>query len=303
MGKIHAYTERSMAEAEGLDTWEDAEILSLLAASQARAIQSVSAAAARIAEAADGVAARIRAGGKLYYAGAGSSIRIGVQDGSELHATFGFAEDRVGYFIAGGRAALTETLADAEDDEAAGEAAELACEPSDAVIAIAASGKTPYTLAVARSARAKGAFVVAVVNNPDSPLAKAADVAIELASGPEVISGSTRLAAGTAQKAALNLLSTLAFIKLGAVHDGYMVNVVTGNSKLRERARRIVAAIAGCDEQAAARALDASGGSVKLAVLMCSGAASPAAAQNLLKGSGDNLRVALSRLRHGSAVD
>ncbi|MEQ1524622.1 MAG: N-acetylmuramic acid 6-phosphate etherase, partial [Aestuariivirga sp.] len=210
--------------------------------------------------------------------------------------TFGMAEDKIEYLIAGGRAAMFDTLADAEDDAVEGNRAASACKAGDALIAIAASGSTPYTIAAAKSARDLGATVVAVVNNPNSALAAAADIEILLDSGPEIITGSTRMGAGTAQKAALNFLSTLVHIKLGAVYDGMMVNVQAGNLKLKARAGGIVARIAGVSEKDAAAALELTKGEVKPAVLISAGAASPDAAQQLLLESKGNLRLALSRL-------
>jgi N-acetylmuramic acid 6-phosphate etherase len=294
---VQAMTEGTLAEASGLDTWDDAKILEFLVAGQQRAIAAVTSASPAIAEAASRVAERLRQGGKLYYAGAGSSIRIGALDGSELHSTFGLSESSVGFLIAGGREALVRTADAAEDDEQAGSQAAVNCTAADVLLAIAASGRTPYTIAAAQTAKAKGCLVITLANNSNAPLSACGDIAIVLPSGAEAISGSTRLAAGTAQKVALNLLSTLTFIKLGAVHDGYMVDVIPGNRKLRERARNIVTAIAGCGDAAAASALEQSGGSVKVAVLLCVGAADSAAAQDLLKDSGNNLRVAMSRLQ------
>lgn len=280
----------------GIDTWPDARILEALAEGQERAIAAVRLAIPDISRAASVIAQRLKAGGRLAYAGAGTSIRIAVQDGSELPATFGMVEDRLLYLIAGGRDAMFETLADAEDDEADGAAQADACGAGDVLVAVAASGATPFTVAAARRARQKDCFVIAVVNNPASRLAAAADLEVLLSSGPEVIAGSTRLGAGTAQKAALNLLSTLTHIRLGAVHDGLMVNVQTGNAKLKRRAASIVAAIAGVDETHAAAALDAAGGKVKPAVLFCAGATDHAAAQKILDDADGNLRLALSRL-------
>jgi len=224
MGTERRETERAGAYA-GIDNWPDERILEALVGGQERAIAAVRRAAPAISRAAQVVAERIAQGGRLVYAGAGTSIRVAVQDGSELPATFGMPEDRLLYLIAGGREAMFETLADAEDDEADGARQAEACGAGDVMVAVAASGSTPFTVAAARRAREKGCYVIAVVNNPGSPLAAAADLEILLASGPEVIAGSTRLGAGTAQKAALNLLSTLTHIRLGAVHDGLMVNV------------------------------------------------------------------------------
>ena len=289
-------TERGLPDFAGLDTWSDADILSALVDGQERAVAAVRAAIPAIARAATATAQRLAAGGRLFYAGAGTSIRVGVQDGSELSATFGMADERIGYLIAGGRAAMFDTLADAEDDWEEGARSAAAVNPGDVLIAIAASGTTPYTVAAARRARDVGATVIAVINNRDTPLAAAADHEIFLDSGPEVIAGSTRLGAGTAQKAALNLLSTLTHIKLGAVHDGLMVNVLTGNRKLQARARRIVSQISGASAENAAAALELSKGAVKPAVLICSGATTYDAAQQLLAETNGNLRLALERL-------
>jgi N-acetylmuramic acid 6-phosphate etherase len=289
-------TESELPESSGIDTWSDADILGAFVAGQERAIAAVKSAIPQISKAANAVAACLAGGGRLFYAGAGTSIRIGVQDGSELPATFGMAEDKIVYLIAGSRAAMFETLADAEDNVEEGHRAASICKAGDALIAIAASGSTPYTIAAAKRARELGASVIAVVNNPNSALAAAADIEIFLDSGPEVIMGSTRMGAGTAQKAALNLLSTLTHIKLGAVHDGMMVNVRADNLKLKARARGIVSRIAKANEKDAAAALETSKGEVKPAVLICMGAKSLDAAQKLLIETKGNLRLALLKL-------
>jgi N-acetylmuramic acid 6-phosphate etherase len=280
----------------GIDTWSDQRVLEALVEGQERAIAAVRKALPAISRAAEVLADRLGRGGRLVYAGAGTSIRVGVQDGSELPATFGMPEEKLLYLIAGGRNAMFDTMADAEDDEADGALQAEDCRAGDVMLAVAASGGTPFTVAAAKRAREKGAFVVAVVNNPGSRLAAVADLEILLASGPEVIAGSTRMGAGTAQKAALNLLSTLTHIRLGAVHDGYMVNVESGNAKLKNRARGIVAAIAGVNEARAGECLEAAEGRVKPAVLMCAGAQNLAAAQQMLAEANGNLRLALSRL-------
>jgi N-acetylmuramic acid 6-phosphate etherase len=292
-------TEQRLPGLEGFDAWDNSRILAALLAGQRRALDAVGRALPYLSKAADAITPRIAAGGKLIYAGAGTSIRIAVQDGSELPATFGMKEDKIAYLIAGGRAAMFDTLADAEDDIERGESDAGECTDRDVLIAVAASGRTPYTVAAAKAARAKGCFVVAVVNNPDSPLAAAADVEVLLDSGQEVITGSTRMGAGTAQKAALNLLSTLINTKLGAVYDGLMVNVEAGNSKLMARATSIVSAITGATPEKSTESLKRAGGQVKPAVLLLSGAASLAAAQKILSDTGGNLRLALARLNAG----
>lgn len=290
-------TEQSLSEFKNIDTWSDAEILNALVAGQERAIASVRQAIPQIAVAAEALAKNLRAGGKLYYAGAGTSIRIGVQDGSELPATFNMPEAKIGYLIAGGREAIFESFADAEDDPEEGAQAAASLLPNDTLIAIAASGTTPYTIAAAKCAKTNGATVIAVVNNPNSALAAASSFEILLNSGAEVIAGSTRMGAGTAQKAAINLLSTLAHIKLGAVYDGMMVNMQAGNNKLKERARRIVSMISGAEAQIVAAALDAAEGEIKPAILLCAGVSSIEKAQKILADKNGNLRLAFETLR------
>jgi len=288
-----ASTELNPTDYKSIDIWPDENILATLVGGQERAIAAVRAAIPQIARAADALASRLKLGGKLFYAGAGTSIRVGVQDGSELPATFNMAEDKIGYLIAGGRVAMFDTLADAEDDIEEGARAASALSPADTLIAIAASGTTPYTVAAARRAHEIGATVIALVNNANSPLGAHADFEILLNSGAEVIAGSTRMGAGTAQKAALNLLSTLTHVKLGAVYDGMMVNVQAGNLKLKKRARGIVKSIAGADDDAASAALETSKGEVKPAILLCKGVSSIDVARQKLIESDGNLRLAL----------
>lgn len=292
----HASTEQRLPDLRGFETWSGMKILETLLAGQRRALDAVERALPAIDAAAGIIAPRIAAGGKLIYAGAGTSIRVAVQDGTELPATFGMKEEQLAYLIAGGRDAMFDTLADAEDNIEAGSAAAEICSGNDVLIAVAASGRTPYTIAAAQTARGRGCAVIAVVNNPGSLLAEAADHAIVLESGPEVISGSTRLGAGTAQKAALNLLSTLVHTRLGAVHDGLMVNVQAGNSKLVARAAGIIRHITGAAEKDASEALARTRGDVKLATLLCAGATDLARAQDILSSSGGNLGLALSKL-------
>jgi N-acetylmuramic acid 6-phosphate etherase len=290
-------TEAHLQDVIGLDTWSNQRILETLMQGQQRALDAVSRALPAISKAADGIAARLSLGGRLFYAGAGSSVRIGVQDGSELPATFGASEAQIQYLIAGGRTAMFETLANAEDNAEDGRKQAASCKGDDAVIAIAASGSTPFTVAVAEQAKKTGCFVVAVVNNPTSPLGAVADVEILLDSGPEVIGGSTRMGAGTAQKIALNLMSTLVFVRLGAVYDGLMVNVRADNAKLANRAARMVAKISGAAEDEAAAALVACKGSVKAAVMLCLGAMTADRADRLLLQAKGNLRQALLHLK------
>lgn len=291
-------TEHQSAQYAGLDVWEDAAILAALLESQSQAIASVRDAFPSISRAAADLAERLRAGGRLLYAGAGSSIRQGIVDGIELPATFGFPPDRLHFLVAGGKEALFDSRGAAEDDAASAtaEIAALRLTARDSLIAIAASGTTPYAVAAARAAKSMGALVIAIANNSRSSLAENAHHEIFLNSGPEVVAGSTRMAAGTAQKCALNLLSTLTHIRLGAVHDGMMVNVRVDNDKLRWRACSIIMKIAGVDDSTARRALDASAGEVKSAVLIAAGVKDVDAARDVLAAAGGNLRRALARL-------
>lgn len=290
-------TETVRSGLEGFDAWPDARILEALLASQQQALAAVQSAQGSLEAAAALVASAVRGGGRVVFAGAGASARIAVQEGAELPGTFGLAEHRIDYLIAGGRAAVFETLTEAEDDAVAAASEAASCQPGDIMVAVAASGSTPYTLAAAETARSAGAPVIAVVNNRNTPLGRAATVEVVLDSGPEVILGSTRLAAGTAQKIALNLIFCLAFTRLGGVHDGLMVDFSPGNAKLRDRARGIVMAIANTDAASAGRALAAANWRIKPAVLLLEGAADTAAAEALLAASNGSLRQALARLR------
>lgn len=293
-----AGTETSSDRYAGIDLWDDAAALDALVGGQERAVAAVRAAIPALSAAAQAIAPRLKTGGRLIYAGAGSSASIAAQDGSELPGTFGFPRERIVFLIAGGPAALLDIDGAAEDDMAAGEAdaAALGDVAGDAVVAVSASGATPYTLAAARRAKAGGALVVGVANNPRAPLLALADRAVLLETGPEVVAGSTRMGAGTAQKCALGALSTLVAIRLGHVHDGMMVSVKADNAKLVARARRIVSRIAGVAESEAETALAAAGGEVKVAALACAGAGSAAQARSLLAEADGHLRTALERL-------
>ncbi|HYD98257.1 MAG TPA: N-acetylmuramic acid 6-phosphate etherase [Alphaproteobacteria bacterium] len=284
----------------GLDAWPSVDVLGAMVEGQFAAIAAVQAAIPAIAAAAEAAAARLRGGGRIAYAGAGTSGRLAVLDGAELRSTFSWPLDRVLFLMAGGadRPALPDESA--EDDAAAGsaEAARLTLGSADVVVSVAASGTTPYTLAVQAAARAAGALTIAIANNPGRPLLLEAEFPILLDTGPEVIGGSTRMKAGTAQKAALNLLSSLTMLRLGGVHDGMMVDLDPTNAKLAGRARRIVAQAAGCTPEAAARALAATSGRAKPAVLVALGL-SAEAADAALAASGGHLRAALAALAEG----
>ena len=279
-----------------IDRLEEGEAVAALIAAQQRAAACVAGAAADILRAARAVAAALSSGGKLIYCGAGSSGLMALADALELPGTYGVGADRAFAIIAGGTASLVDLAGGYEDDRESG-AADVAAAgigEGDVVIAIAASGRTPYALGAAEAGRRAGATVIALSNNADAPLLDGADIAIVLATPPEPVAGSTRLGAATAQKIALNLLSTLAAIRLGHVLDGMMVNLVADNDKLRARARGIVAALAGVPASAAEAALATHRGAVKPAVLGALGATA-GEAERLLAATEGNLRAAIAR--------
>jgi N-acetylmuramic acid 6-phosphate etherase len=248
-----------------LDLLSSAGVVGLLLDAEARVVPAVRAQLGQVADAADLIAARLARGGRLLFAGAGTSGRLAVAEAAELPGTFGIDRDRVLARTAGGVGATDrceDDLGLAEQDLAA-----FAITAPDALVTVAASGRTPYTLAVARSARQAGALVVVVVNAIGTPLAALADVAVEVEVGPEVLRDSTRMSAGTAQKVVLDALTTAAMVRLGRVHGDLMVDLAAANAKLRERAVGIVAEIAGCAPEVADRALRDCAGNARAAVL------------------------------------
>jgi N-acetylmuramic acid 6-phosphate etherase len=287
-------TEARHEEAVGLDARPPHEILALLASGQQSAAAAVDAAIPDIERGAELVAEAIRSGGKLVYAGAGSSGLMAMADALELPGTYGIAKEQIVILLAGGVSSLTDLAGAPEDDVEQARQDAAIVEPGDCVICVSASGSTPSALAIAEEARLRGAKVIALANNPGARLFAQADVSILLQTPPEVIAGSTRMGAGTAQKIAFNMLSTLAGIKLGHVHDGHMVNLYPDNEKLQARAARMVTEIASVDEGMAAQLLETAAGSVKVAVLLASGAPDADAARAALARSGDALRPALA---------
>ncbi|WP_254440380.1 N-acetylmuramic acid 6-phosphate etherase [Ruegeria arenilitoris] len=289
-------TEMLRDESEGLDLRPDTEVLRLLLDAQKAALNGLDACLPDISKGAALMAETIRAGGRLYYAAAGSSGLMGLADGAEIPGTFGLSPDSIAICMAGGIPTGAEMPGHTEDDTRTAEIAAADLRPTDTVIAISASGTTPYPLTFAGIAKSRGAKTICIANNADAPLFEHADCAICLNTPPEVIAGSTRLGAATAQKAALNMLSTLMGVRLGHVHDGMMVNVVADNAKLRQRAEGIIRNITGATPQHAADALDRAEGNLKLAVLLAAGAATPAQASELLAASDGHLRPALNQI-------
>jgi N-acetylmuramic acid 6-phosphate etherase len=282
-----------------LDRWTSLEAVTAMIEGQFAAIGAVQGAAASIAVAVDAAALHLGEGkGRLVYAGAGTSGRVAVQDGVELLPTYSWPWERLAFAVAGGEIALMKAVENAEDDHDAGRAfvAEQCVGYNDVVIGVAASGKTPYTLAVLEAARAAGALTISMANNPGTPMLAAAECPILLDTGSEPVCGSTRMKAGTAQKVALNMLSTALMVKLGGVYKGLMVGMQATNAKLRVRAAKIVKALSNCDDETAALALEVCKGDIRGAVLLALGIDDAAERATMLASSRGNLRAALAPL-------
>ncbi len=291
-------TELASVRYKGLDCWSNDDILTAIWEGQVRALSGVAGALAELGAAAAAIVGRLGdERSRLAYGGAGSSGLLAVQDAAELTPTFGWPAARLVFLMAGGEGARLAPSPTGEDDVAAAErdVADANICATDVLIAVAASGTTPYTVRLVEAAGGQGALTIGLANNPDTPLLRRADHPVLLCSGPEVIAGSTRLGAGTAQKAALGMLSTLVMTRLGHVMDGYMVSFVAGNDKLRVRAVRMVGEIASVSEDVARAAVQACDGDVKQAALVARGLA-PQAARAALDAAGGNLRLALENI-------
>lgn len=288
-------TEAPSLRARRLDEADALDVAAALHDGQCAAAAAVGTAFPAFAAASAAMAGALRDGRRLIYLGAGSSGLMAAADAAELHGTFGAPLDQIRIVMAGGAPQSPVLPGVVEDDEAAGAAEIEPVSPGDVVIAVSASGATPYTCAAARTARAAGAVVIGIACNADAPLLREAAHPILLPTPPELVAGSTRMGAGTAQKIALNMLSTLMAFELGHVHDGMMVNLVADNAKLRDRARSIIASVASCDASTATHALAAANGAVKPAILIAAGAPDAAAAHALLRASQGRLRPALER--------
>lgn len=288
-------TETRSPRFDGLETWSNQEILAALLGGQHQALNAVWGALPQIDAAVTAAVARLtNPSGRIFYVGAGTSGRLAVLDGVELTPTFGWPTERIVYLFAGGEAGYQLSREGAEDDEEQGRKVitDADAGPDDVVLALAASGTTPFTRAAVTAARKAGALTVSFANNPGAPLLEDAEIGVLLRSGPEVLSGSTRLGAGTSQKAALNLFSTATMIGLNKVYHGQMVDMQTSNQKLVQRAVDMVGEITGCSDEVARRALSESDNHVKLAVLLVDGLKKPEAVA-LLKLHNGNLRTAL----------
>ena len=284
-------SEGTHPRADELSSLTTLQLLELMQSEDRRAVEAVRGALTQVAKAVDAITDRLRVGGRLHYFGAGTSGRLASLDAAECPATFGIPPDMVQAHDAGD--------GEAEDDAGKGSdtARRATLSSRDAVIGISAGGTTAYVLAAIAEARAAGALIIGLTCAPGSPLGAAADVAIEIETGPEVIAGSTRLKAGTAQKVTLNMISTGVFTRLGHTYKGRMVGVVGANEKLRGRAARLVAELTGASGEQVANALADAGGSAKVAILMLRCGVAAHEARSRLSTAGGDLAVALGEGR------
>jgi N-acetylmuramic acid 6-phosphate etherase len=290
-------TERASPRYAGIDLWAPGDVLDALIEAQFAAVAATRAARPALERAAAAMEARIRYRGRLVYAGAGTSGRLAVQDGAELMPTFSWPEERLILLMAGGQDALLKSVEGAEDqiEHAERLVREHVIDGKDVMIAVAASGTTPFTLACLREAKKRGALTIGVANNRGTPLLDEADFPILLDTGAEPIAGSTRMKAGTAQKIALNLLTTLLMISLGRVYDGLMVDVQAVNEKLVRRSEEMLVRLTCCTRPSARDALRRAHGSVKLATMVLNGCSLDDGVR-LLERAGGHLRAALAAM-------
>jgi N-acetylmuramic acid 6-phosphate etherase len=291
-------TEQANPASEDIDALTTEGVLRVIHAEDLKVAAAITPEIPNITKAVDVIVEALQRGGRLFYLGAGTSGRLGVLDASECPPTFSVPREMVQGIIAGGEQALTRAVEASEDDSQAGgrDLQARGFGPGDVLVGIAASGRTPYVLGAAAFAREQGARTVGISCTPDSELARAVEIAITPLTGPEVISGSTRLKAGTATKLVLNMLSTAVMIRLGYVHGNLMVNVQPGSAKLRQRAVEIVARVSGQSASRAAELLSAAAGNVRVAILMSRLGIHRPEAEQRLKTAGGRLAEAL---RHG----
>lgn len=297
-------TEGINPDTGNIDVCSTEDMVAMINRQDALVAEAVGAERVHIAQAVDLIYERFRAGGRLIYLGAGTSGRLGVLDASECQPTFGVSPDMVQGYIAGGDVALRTAVEGCEDSEEEGVALmdRLGVDDRDAVVGITASGSAPYVLAALRRAKARGSVVIGLCTNAHSKLEGICDVTIAPLVGPEVISGSTRMKSGTAQKMVLNMLTTCAMIKLGKVYGNLMVDLKASNQKLHDRARRLVIHATGADPQAAAEALDRADGHVKLAILLLKSGLEPEEGRALLEACEGRLAQAIDQAGKGDEV-
>ena len=292
----HLRTELRNPASERIDTSSTAELLAIINAEDQKVATAVAAEIPQIALALDAIVERYQRGGRLFYIGAGTSGRLGVLDAAECPPTFGVSPDRVQALIAGGDSALRQAVEASEDryDDGRRDLEQSGFRAGDALVGISASGRAPYVLGAVEYAREIGAATIGLSTNPDGDLARRAKISIAPDVGPEVITGSTRMKSGTAQKLVLNMLSTGLMVRMGYVLGNLMINVQVKNEKLLDRGRRIVADVAGCETPRAAEALAQSGNRVRIAILMARFGIGASEAEQRLARAGDRLSTALN---------
>ncbi|MDA8303204.1 MAG: N-acetylmuramic acid 6-phosphate etherase [Actinomycetota bacterium] len=296
-----AVTEQRNPRTTDIDVVPTLEVLRLLNGEDARVPTAVEKVLPQLAELVDAAAERVRRGGRLHYFGAGTSGRIAMLDAAELPPTFGVGPGFATAHLAGGEAATRLAVENAEDDLGAGRAAAEALGPEDVALGISASGSAPYVAAALERARERGALTALVSSNPGAPLGGSVDYHLAVDTGPEALTGSTRLKAGTAAKLVLNGFSTALMVRLGRCYSNMMVDVVPTNQKLRRRLVRILVQATGADEEAAREALSRAGDDVKVALVSMLGASPAPAARRALEEAGGQVRAALARLAPAGA--
>lgn len=291
-------TEKKNPASKHIDTMSTLEMMQVIHAEDQNAVNAVTPLLPKIADAVDKIARRMRNGGRLIYCGAGTSGRLGILDAVECPPTYSTPPELVVGLMAGGTDAIFRAKEGAEDDEVQGkdDLASLSPTAQDTVVGLSASGRTPYVVGALQYARQLGALTVAVACSPDSPIANVAEIDLTATTGAEVVTGSTRMKAGTAQKMILNMLSTGAMVRLGKVYGNLMVDVAATNEKLRERALRIVMEIAACNRKEGEAALRKADGQTKLAILIARGNCTKEEAERILKDSDGQLSAALRLL-------
>ncbi len=298
-------TETRNPRTHELDTMPVTELLEVMNDEDAKVAGAVRHAIPQIAAAVELIADSFRKGGRLIYLGAGTSGRLGVLDAAECPPTFGTEPEQVVGLVAGGELAIANSVEGAEDSAALAEEqlAGLSITPDDAVVGIAASGRTPYVIGGLDYARRVGCSTISVACNPGSPVSRHADVAIEVDNGPEVLTGSTRLKSGTSQKLILNMLSTASMVQVGKVYGNLMVDVTPRNEKLVERTKRIISTATGCTTDVASQAYDESGGHAKTAIVMVLTGRSADEARALLEGADGFVRRAIAGITSGDTKE
>ena len=294
-------TERRNPRSVDIDLFPTERVLKIINSEDATVAPAVAAAISDIAKLVDAALDSIRAGGHIIYAGAGTSGRIALTDAAEMPPTFSAPTEWIQAVMAGGPKAIEKAIEGSEDDadKAAADLKAKKLASNDLVIGIAATGSTPYTLAALEFAKAKGAKTAAIVCAENSPMSKIADVTIHVAVGPEVISGSSRMKAGTAQKLVLNMFSTALMVRLGMTYSNWMINVSMSNQKLRERGKHMLQEILGVKPDDAEKLVQASGSNLKIAVIMGATGCDRKEAEKQLAASNGNLRAALGHLGSG----